>query len=209
MNDTNKELTTLITAEEHVKINDFVAQFNTLYAKTAESLIEMARIAYEAKQCGKSVYAIFCERVMMKGDATMSKLVAIGKKYQSFKSHQEHLPSNWTTLYNLTRLSEEAFNEKCDSGDICPRLTGVESLALIGRVPEAIKDKSPKGEKAEITNQPMYGLSAFISCDTAESASALQEVIDFAKSKGLSIRPSADLEMYQEAANESVVEEVA
>jgi len=200
----------LIPSAEMDKMNNLVCDFNDSYRKCALNYLEMGRIALEAKTMGKVMYALFCERVWMKGDSEMSKLIALGKNYEQMKRHLECLPSKWTTLYNLTRLKEEQFNSLCKSGVIHPKLTGAESLTLIGKnKSKTVTEKEPIPVVADNSKYEFTGIGVYISCDSPEKAEAIKTLVQLALKDGLSVRRSSEYELYDEAANDASVLEVA
>ncbi len=208
MNKGIKSADEIITSNETAKMETMVSEFNSAYRKSAEQILEMCRIAAEAKSMGKGIYALFCERVMMKSDSMMGKFVTIGMRYNLFIEHQDQLPSQWTTLYNLTYLKDDEFIEKCLSGEINPNIGGAESLRLANK----ISTKKPRGNNpisAADKTEPMLGLGVYISSDSYEMAIALKDILELAKAKGLTVRRSADYEIFEEASNDSSLKMVA
>ena len=179
------------------RLDQLISDFNNSFKKTTYHILEMSRIAYEAKGVGKENYTLFCEHVFMKGAATMSKLATIGERYNLFIEHQDKLPSQWTTLYNLTQLETNDFINKVNIGVINTRLTGVESLSLIGKgTPEEKEGKDTK-KKLENTDS-LVGFKITVSCNSPELASQLNEVVEFAREKGLDVSISDELQSFTE-----------
>lgn len=204
MNAMTKTENTLIKKEESIKLDNLVHSFNISYQKTAEDMLEMAKVAYEAKGMGKGLYALFCERVYMKSESTMSKLVSIGKNYLIFSEHKDKLPSQWTTLYSLSLLKPEVFIEKCTSGVINPNLTGNEVLTLMGKeVQKKVKPTKPTQESNSTEEHP--GIGAFIYCSSPELTALLTDVIKYAAEKGLSVQANNNYQLYQDNLIEEVV----
>jgi hypothetical protein len=199
-----------MTIAEFDKIQLLASDFNGHYKKCALNYLEMGRIAFEAKSMGKVVYAIFCERVLMKGDSEMSKLIAIGQHYDLMKHRIECLPSKWTTLYNLTRLPKEEFETLCDSGRIHQGLTGAQSLELLGKTPEksAVKSKSDTASSNNSTSD-FTGFGVYIYCESPEKAKEIKTIIQLAIEDGLNVRLSSEYESYEEAVNDASALEVA
>jgi hypothetical protein len=201
MNAIEKGTDNLLTAGESKKMSELVSGF-----KTAESILEMGRIAFEAHQISYGFYTLFCERVMARGKSMMSKLVAIGRRYDDFYPHKNNLPSQWTTLYNLTQLANDEFAQKCETGEIHSKLTGKESLILIGKAPSKRILSAPSAVN-QVDNS-FDGLGVFISCESAEMAHHLKDIIQTAINVGLKARRTNDYELYEETSNESLVEAV-
>ena len=200
----------VITAAEFEKMDILVSEFNRIYKKCALDHLEMGRIALEAKLMGKGIYAMFCERVFMKGDAEMSKLIALGKNYGLMKRYLECLPSKWTTLYNLTRLTEKEFETFCDSGRIHPGLTGYESLELLGKAPERVIKKIKIESAVDDSHEYLFSkIGVFIYCETAEKAKEIKTLIQLAIEDGLKVCPSSEYESYEESVNDNSLMEAA
>ena len=199
MNNVTEITENLITAAESSSIDSLVNRFNKSYQCAVIQILEMSYCSYMAKNSGKSTYALFSERVIMKGDSMMSKLVKIGEKYDLFFKHKEILPSQWTTLYNLTRLDTEDFIAKCSSGEINASISGAESLKLIGKEPSKKReDKEAEPNDDDNVIENLSGLGTYIYCDSPEKAGALKELIEIALKLGLKSRLSPDYELYSE-----------
>jgi hypothetical protein len=77
------------------------------------------------------------------------------------------------------------------------RLTGVESLSLIGKgTPEEKEGKDTK-KKLENTDS-LVGFKITVSCNSPELASQLNEVVEFAREKGLDVSISDELQSFTE-----------
>jgi hypothetical protein len=99
------------------EITVLVEKFNSFARKTAEGVLEMAKVVYEAKKLKESEFHKFCEIVGMSGSSsTVLKLIKIGEKYEFLIGHAEKLPANWTTVYELSKLTEEKIEELIDRG---------------------------------------------------------------------------------------------
>ena len=115
-------MTVLVVSElnlvvETKDISVLVEKFNSFARKTAEGVLEMAKVVYEAKKLKESEFHKFCEIVGMSGSSsTVLKLIKIGEKYEFLIGHAEKLPANWTTVYELSKLTEEKIEELIDRG---------------------------------------------------------------------------------------------
>lgn len=107
------------------KVTDYAEQFKVQAKKTAEGILEMARVVFDAKKLGKADFEVFCSEVGYKSDSsTIRKLNSIGEKYQFLLSRSKSLPTSWTTLYHVSRLTTEVIDEKISEGVITPNLDG-------------------------------------------------------------------------------------
>lgn len=95
--------------------NEFLSNFK----KSAESVLECARIAAEANNMGSEIFNDFCKQVgYEKQNSTISKFVTIGKSYATLLKKLEHLPSSWTTLYEIAKLPECEIDELIKKGKL-------------------------------------------------------------------------------------------
>ena len=134
---------------ESNEISILVEKFNSFARKTAEGVLEMGKVVYQAKRLKESEFHRFCEIVGMSGSSsTVQKLIKIGEKYEFLIGHAEKLPANWTTVYELARLTEDKIEDLIDRGVICTLLIAADLNAALGKTPKA---KSKK-DAAQIPN---------------------------------------------------------
>ena len=89
----------------------YVSEFGQWSKKTAQTILEMGRVVFEAKkELGSQDYLHFCNEIGRKGeDATVRKYLAIGEKYDKFYQYAELLPNAWTSIYEITQLPSDVF----------------------------------------------------------------------------------------------------
>jgi hypothetical protein len=128
---TNAIVNTSNTITISKQVNDYADQFKGYALKTAESIIMMAKVVYEAKNAlKKDEFEVFCTQVGYKSDSsTIRKLNSIGQKYEFLLSRSKSLPSNWTTMYQVSRLTTDLIDQKINEGVINPHLDG-KNLAI-------------------------------------------------------------------------------
>lgn len=104
---------------------DWAAHIQTSWRSGVESIIETGRRLIEAKRV--LPHGEFGK--MIEGDLPFSrktsfKLMAIATdKRLTNDSHVSHLPPSWGTLYELTMLSDDDFDERIANGSIHPDMT--------------------------------------------------------------------------------------
>lgn len=105
---------------------EYADKFNGYAVKTAEAIIQMAKVVNDAKNAlGAIDYEEFCSQVGYKSDSsTIRKLKSIGEKYETLLSRSKSLPSNWTTIYQISRLTSELIDQKINEGVITPTMDG-------------------------------------------------------------------------------------
>jgi hypothetical protein len=124
----------------------YANQFKVQAKKTAEGVLEMARVVYDAKQLGTADFEVFCSEVGYKSDSsTIRKLKSIGEKYQILLSRSNSLPTSWTTLYQVSRLSAEVIDQKINEGVITPHLDGKGLAARLGLAEPVAPKAVPNG----------------------------------------------------------------
>jgi len=139
------------TAVISKQVTEYASQFKIQARKTAEGVLEMAKVVYDAKQLSTLDFEAFCYEVGYASDSsTIRKLKSIGEKYQFLLARSKSLPASWTTLYQVSRLTAEVIEQKIDEGVINPQIDG-KSLSKILGVEKPSEAKSvPKGTKCEM-----------------------------------------------------------
>jgi hypothetical protein len=95
-------------------VGKYVAQFNAFGRKSAEGVIGMGQTVLEAKEKleDENEFRRFCNRIRFEnGSSAIRKLIQIGKKADLLYKHLERLPSSWTTLYQMSQLTEEQLED--------------------------------------------------------------------------------------------------
>jgi hypothetical protein len=99
------------------QVMDLVGQFHQFARKSAEGVLEMARVVQAASLLQGSDFHRFCERTKLKpGAATTRKLITIGEKYSFLITQADKLPASWTTVYAVARLANEQIQALIDQG---------------------------------------------------------------------------------------------
>lgn len=115
-------------------IEKSVNDFKVFAKQTAIGILEMGRVVFEAKSSLKAEgdFEVFCERVGYKStSSSIKKLKLIGESYLRLKEQSAHLPNNWTSLYQISRLGKTQLVEFIDRGLIHQNVTGVEIEYLL------------------------------------------------------------------------------
>jgi len=143
-----------ITNQEVISYAD---TFKTYFIKTAENILEMARVVATAKlKLGSNQFRDFSYLIGFDpSSSTIRKLLIIGKNYEALSKNITSLPANWTTLYEIAQLPEDKFISAVDKGVINPNVLGKDIKALsdnsnnqkpsISKVPTGTKEDSTSG----------------------------------------------------------------
>ncbi len=111
------------------KISMLASEYSSCIAKTAESILDLANVVYRAKEdLTKDEYLKFRDAIKAdkSKDSYLKKLHCIAKKSSRFKSVKHALPAAYTTIYELSRLSDTEFELARDSNCIKPELTAAD-----------------------------------------------------------------------------------
>ncbi len=144
----NTSNTTIITKQ----VTEYANQFKVQAKKTAEGVLEMARVVFEAKKLGATDFEVFCSEVGYKSDSsTIRKLKSIGEKYEFLISRSKSLPTSWTTLYQVSRLNPEVIEQKIIEGVITPNLDGKGLATRLGLAEPSAPKVVPNGTSKTMT----------------------------------------------------------
>ena len=104
-------------------ISDYAKQINTCWRKTTESVLETGSLCAEAKNSvGENNKALI--KKLDFSAATFSKLVTIGERRELYSSEMKaRLPSNYTIVYELAKLSEDDLKRAVNEGVVKPAMT--------------------------------------------------------------------------------------
>lgn len=152
----------LIDFNEPPSANEMAAKFNGYAKKTAESVLEMARVVSDMKaQDDKSEFEKFCGLIGYKSDSsTIRKFIQIGSKYDQLFAKVDKLPNTWTTVYQIALLSDDKFASKIEEGVINPRLAGTNVRKDLG-LPALRKPKAVLADDAVIDVVPNGTVNEF------------------------------------------------
>lgn len=141
----NTSNTVVVTAN----VIEYADKFKSFALKTAESIIEMGKVVYDAKNSlSDTEFETFCHQVGYKCESsTIRKLNVIGKQYNILLSRSGSLPSAWTTMYHIARLTAEQIDEKINEGVITPFIDGKNLAVKLGLEQPAV----PKGTDQDLT----------------------------------------------------------
>ena len=114
-------------------IHQYITEFTLFSRKTAESIIQMGLVVYEAKsKLSSDDFEIFCKGIRFNtNSSSIRKLHLIGEKYELLNAHVDKLPSSWTTIYQLSQASKELFEKIIQDVSVNPTMTGYKAKLLI------------------------------------------------------------------------------
>lgn len=184
---------------ETKEITVLVEKFNGFARKTAEGVLEMAKVVFEARQLKDSEFFRFCELVGMDGSSsTATKLIAIGKKYEYLIGYSEKLPPNWTTVYEVAKLTEEQIESLIDRGVLTASLIAADLNAALGK--EKKGKKKPSTPSVPNGNDEGLGFRVQLSAKPdREMAKKIKSLILELKKLNVQLQVGSTLEAFFES----------
>lgn len=112
----------------------YVAEFKRGVEKTARATLDTCRVVYEASRMLDSYqFQNFCKEVGYRDNSsTIRKFIAIGKVYPRFIQYADQLPSAWTTIYQITQIPADEFDNYLKRGKRLDELKGKKLQGLLG-----------------------------------------------------------------------------
>jgi hypothetical protein len=109
---------------------DFAARINTAWRNGAEAVIETGRLIVEAKaELDRDVFNSLLKLRLDCGDSVARKLFCIAKN-TTICAHGHKLPPCWTTIYELTKVKNDALEAAFADGTIHPGMERKDATAL-------------------------------------------------------------------------------
>lgn len=152
--------TTLVEPQE---VSFLVEKFQSYARKTAESILEMAKVVIEAKKLDKEGFGAFCKEIGFDPkSSTIRKFIQIGGKYELLISRSNKLPTNWTTIYEISKLTSDQIVDLIENGKINQMVLG-STIKQLNNTTTDKKETRNEGndneEKREVLNGTPQGLS--------------------------------------------------
>jgi len=182
------------------KIFNIVGRFKSYKRKTAENIIEMGRVVIEAKSFPIDEYHDFCLLIGYDWtSSTVRKLESIGNKYEYLISKSDNLPTNWTVLYEISRLGEDVIEDYIQNNKITPQSTGsaIDKL-LIDQKLKVVnkKSKSPLPSAKSVLNRTsptLNFIASIVNEPSKEIFRGLNDVFSLLNNLGFTVTISMEL----------------
>lgn len=193
----NNTTKSFIASEETVVL---VEKFQTHARKTAESILEMGKIVFEAKKLADYEFSFFCISIGFdRSSPTIRKFEKIGEKYDLLISKSKSLPSSWTTIYDVAVLGNEVIEDYVNNGSINQATSAKELKTLLGKN-KIVDEKAtkPKDEtKNDVPNRTPEGYSFITKFDDApnpETVKKLRKILKELEALNVEIQLATSLE---------------
>ena len=128
------------------EIEVYVKNFNHFAKKTAKSVINMGVVVTEAKKnLSDESFNCFCHGIRFESkSSSIRKLIQIGQTAEQLFKHADNLPSSWTTIYELSKLSSDVLEDFIDSGKVYSTISGKDAKQLVAPIESSSKTNSKK-----------------------------------------------------------------
>ena len=139
---TNPLITVTPTDIAGPKVAHLVERYRFYAKASAENIIQLATTLTEANRTlSAPKLTAFCAAVGINPkSSTYRKLTQIGLSAARFKSHLDKMPTAWTTVYNLSKLSEQDFEKVASNDNFSPTMTA-------RSINEIVKPSAKEGPK--------------------------------------------------------------
>lgn len=131
----------------------YESEFNNSLKATALSTLKMCRIVYEAKiALAENEFKKFCTAIEQSDtSSTIRKYIAIGRAYPRLIDYADQLSSGWTTIYQITQIPAETFNQMIANKVPLSSLRGKNLTNLIAKAKpvKRLTDEMPFNKKTK------------------------------------------------------------
>lgn len=132
-------------------VDEYVTDFKMNMQKNAHSTLAMSRVVHEARETLKEgVFTTFCEKIgFAPYSSTITKFACIGRVHDRLMQHIDRLPANWTSLYLITQIPADYFDQIIAKKISFEELTGSQIKEMIQQardLPPIHIKKNPKAK---------------------------------------------------------------
>jgi len=131
---------------------DFAARITAAWHRHIDAILETADLLIRAKDdyLAHGQFTAMINNSLPFGPDVAQRLMTIGRHTALRKAAQDRLlPGRWTTLFELTRLSDDELNEALADGRITPHTTRAEAHAIGQQIPDTGLEEEGDEEPAE------------------------------------------------------------
>lgn len=160
-----------LTIEHHVTDRErFYSEYSNFAVKTAQATIEMCRVVYQAKnELSSTEYSEFLKDIGHKGEtSTIRKYLAIGSQYDKLIQYTNLLPNSWTSIYTITQLPSDTFDDLAATDTDMSKMSGKEIKNLL----DLNKPTPPKSSASTASAKSSVAANQLPSSSTCVTANA-------------------------------------
>lgn len=129
----------------------YESEFNNSLKATALSTLKMCRTVYEAKiALNEYEFKKFCKAIdHSETSSTIRKKISIGRVYPRLVQYADQLAKGWTTIYQITQIPADNFNQMIADNVSLNTLRGKKLSDLIAKAKpvERLTDEMPFNKK--------------------------------------------------------------
>jgi hypothetical protein len=140
---TNAEVLAKLVPNQSAMVIELVKEYHSLVKASGENILDLGKTIYVVEtELNQRYREDFYHQVGLDPkSSTVRKLKAIGEKHMRFMPFLGRLPTSWTTLYALARMSDEEFQRIVEADVLSPFV----SLKAIEAVIPKTSSKSGSG----------------------------------------------------------------
>jgi hypothetical protein len=112
----------------NAQVEKFASQYRLCVQKTADAVLELATVVRDAKrELSKELFAEFRNEIGANSskDSYIKKLLCIADASPRLNAMREKLPPSYTTLYALSKMTDDVFTQVCADEVISPSMTAL------------------------------------------------------------------------------------
>lgn len=180
----------------------FAEKYRTYGNKTVNSILQMAFSVSQAKAEGDSCFSEFCKLINQDEKGSLiRKFISIGAKFDFLNTKSDELPSNWTTLYQISTLDVKQIEDLMVKGVITPLVTSKEINKALNIKPKAKSttktDNNQAASKSIVLNGTEYEFKAQMTdAPNAATKAVLKICIANLESIGILVEISPTLDAF-------------
>ena len=133
----------------------FATEIATQWQRSREAIFAVGRLLIAAKkQLKHGEFTAMVENDLPFSSRTAQRLMAIARDKRMAKAtHASHLPVCWSTLHELTLLSDDDFDVAIVDGSITPDMTRGDAVSLVEQYERDRQDAAADNDSTEQTDR--------------------------------------------------------
>ena len=140
-----------------IPAGEWAARICATWRESVQAILQVGKIIGEAKEAlGVKAWEKMCEDDLPFGTNTAYRLIAIAADPKLF-AHVQILPPHWGTMHELTKLTEEQFEDMAADGIIHPEMERADVSRRLKTARRETRERA-LGEKQAALPQQKYGV---------------------------------------------------
>ena len=140
---------------------EYAREIKEAWQEALDSILEVCRILVDAKDTLEAAdYNTLINAHLPFTRRTAERLVRIGvDKRLTAKKHRKVLPPHWGSLYELTQLDDDSFDESIDNGEIFADMERKDVTSLVQLRKEERDDPAKSGSSGRTRSSTAYTIA--------------------------------------------------